>query len=562
MTKQDLFDYVLTLSNPRQADVTIRETVNLPSSLLIDGILFGLVYDISGVLKIVLKYNEKIKGFKNSNVFQDKEWVEIVIEKESLKTISEAIKLSYDYVCQNSDFMALSNNSLLYNQTKVLIEKKSEIEPTYLEVIKKITGKDNFISEEKSVQFNEPIEVEDLFYKAQQDLVNSEALPEMKKPSNTFQAIMFALGEYFSEIGQFAFVGIGKRIGLMGMYIGYFFAGLYIRLVKLFSADKKDLPIPSVKNTNFYISNYAKDDEAKEKEKINAKERKKDKKELIKNKKKFDKELVLSILFYGSLLIIAILFMVPFYIVVINSLKDKSDIVTNPLSLPMKLKFSNYSSGLGTVEFVPAFFRSLYVTIVSTGLILLTSSMAAWIIVRVKNKFTQVLYYCFLLAMVVPFQLVMKPMVALTNNVYHWSSLWTLPLVYIGFGAGLSIFMFVGFIKGIPYEIEEAACVDGCSPTKTFFKVIAPIMKPTFITVAILNVMWIWNDYLLPYSLIDSDQGTIPLKISAEFLGDKGSVIYDQMMAVILVSIIPIIIFYLLLQKYIIKGVSDGAVKS
>ena len=262
------------------------------------------------------------------------------------------------------------------------------------------------------------------------------------------------------------------------------------------------------------------------------------------------------------LLIISAIFVFPIFIVLMNSFKSKLFITSEPFSFPTSETFagiSNYTEGLIKTGYFKAFATSLFVTVLSVGAIVIFTSMTAWYLTRVKNKFTKFCYYAFVFSMVVPFQMVMFTTVK-TANLLNLDNPLGLVLLYLGFGSGLSVFMFSGFIKSIPVEIEEAAMIDGCGPVRTFFLVVFPLMKPTTITVAILNAMWIWNDYLLPYLVIGSDYKTIPIAI--QYLrGGYGSIDMGAMMAMLVLSIVPIIIFYLLCQKYIIKGVVAGAVK-
>lgn len=262
------------------------------------------------------------------------------------------------------------------------------------------------------------------------------------------------------------------------------------------------------------------------------------------------------------LLMVCALFLFPVFIVVMNSFKSKLYISSEPFKLPSSDTFaglSNYVEGLSKTGFFSAFVTSLLITVLSVGAIILFTSMTAWYITRVKNKFTRLSYYAFVFSMVVPFQMVMFTMVKL-SNVLHLDNPLGLVVIYLGFGAGLSVFMFSGFVKGIPIEIEEAAMIDGCGPIRTFFLVVFPLMKPTTITVAIINTMWIWNDYLLPYLVIGSDYKTIPIAI--QYLrGGYGSIDMGAMMAMLVLSIVPVVVFYLLCQKHIIKGVVAGAVK-
>lgn len=267
-------------------------------------------------------------------------------------------------------------------------------------------------------------------------------------------------------------------------------------------------------------------------------------------------------LLYTVLAAAAVVFLAPVFIVLMNSFKGKFFISEQPFELPTSQTFAgfeNYLSGLQKTGFFSAFGWSLFITVFSVIAIVLFTSMTAWYIVRVKNRFTKLLYYVFVFSMVVPFQMVMFTMTK-TAGELHLDTPWGIVLIYLGFGSGLAVFMFSGFLKSVPVEVEEAAMIDGCSPLQTFFLVVFPIMKPTAITVAILDAMWIWNDYLLPYLLIGSDYKTIP--IAVQYLrGGYGSVDMGAMMAMLVLSIIPIVIFYLSCQKYIIKGIVAGAVK-
>lgn len=267
-------------------------------------------------------------------------------------------------------------------------------------------------------------------------------------------------------------------------------------------------------------------------------------------------------LVYVILILMSVVFLAPIFIVFYNSFKSKLYITSEPFAFPNGETFAgleNYTDGLSKTSFLSAFGWSVFITVISVAAIVLFTSMTAWYITRVKNKFTKFLYYAFVFSMIVPFQMVMFTMVK-TANALRLDNPLGLTFIYLGFGAGLSVFMFSGFVKSIPAEIEEAAMIDGCGPVRTFFLVVLPIMKPTAITVAILNTMWIWNDYLLPYLVIGTDYKTIPIAI--QYLrGGYGSIDMGAMMAMLVLAIIPIVIFYLFCQKYIIKGVVAGAVK-
>lgn len=262
------------------------------------------------------------------------------------------------------------------------------------------------------------------------------------------------------------------------------------------------------------------------------------------------------------LFILAVLFLTPILIVLMNSFKGRFFISDTPFALPTAQTFAgmkNYFSGVAKTGFFPAFGYSLFITVFSVGAIILFTSMTAWCITRVKSKLSTFIYYLLIFSMIVPFQMVMFTMSKMAN-ILHLDNPVGIIVIYLGFGAGLSVFVFSGFIKSIPHEIEEAAIMDGCNPIQTFFLIVFPILKPITITVAILNAMWIWNDYLLPYLVIGSNYKTIP--IAVQYLqGGYGSRDMGAMMAMLILAIVPIIIFYISLQKYIIKGVSAGAVK-
>ena len=262
--------------------------------------------------------------------------------------------------------------------------------------------------------------------------------------------------------------------------------------------------------------------------------------------------------------VIAILYVMPIVIVLINSFKSNSGINTQTFALPNAetfMGFDNYVKGVtfGNYNFWKCVEYSFTITILSTALIILCTSMAAWYISRVNSRFCRLVYYVCVFSMVVPFQMVMFTL-AKTADTLKLNTPWTIPVIYLGFGAGLAVFMFVGFVKSMPIEIEEAAAIDGCGPLRTFFLVVFPMLKPTMISVGVLETMWVWNDYLLPYLVLGKDYRTIPIHI--QYLkGSYGSVDMGATMALILLSILPIIIYYISCQKYIIKGVAAAAVK-
>ena len=265
------------------------------------------------------------------------------------------------------------------------------------------------------------------------------------------------------------------------------------------------------------------------------------------------------------LAVICVIYVLPVVAVVINSFKLNTFVKTDTFALPtgeMYAGFENFIKGMtfGNYPFVKSVVYSVVITILSTALILLCTSMAAWYIARVNSLFCKALYFLCVFSMVVPFQMVMFTL-SKTANTLHLNTPWTIPIVYLGFGAGLAIFMFVGFVKSIPLEIEEAAAIDGCGPLRTYFSVVVPMLKPTMVSVGILEIMWVWNDFLLPYLVLDKNlYRTIPIHI--QYLkGSYGTVDLGATMALILLSIIPVIVFYLTCQKHIIAGVAAGAVK-
>lgn len=263
--------------------------------------------------------------------------------------------------------------------------------------------------------------------------------------------------------------------------------------------------------------------------------------------------------------IISVIYVMPVFAVLINSFKQNTFVKTDTFALPnaeTSAGFANFIKGMtfGNYPFFNSVLYSVVITLLSTALILIFTSMAAWYISRKDSKFCRILYYLCVFSMVVPFQMVMYPL-SKTADSLKLNTPWTIPIVYLGFGAGLAIFMFAGFVKSIPLEIEEAASIDGCGPVRTFFLVVFPMMQSILISVGILEIMWVWNDYLLPMLVLDiNEYRTIPIHI--QYLkGSYGTVDLGATMALILLSIIPVIIFYLACQKYIIKGVAAGAVK-
>lgn len=261
--------------------------------------------------------------------------------------------------------------------------------------------------------------------------------------------------------------------------------------------------------------------------------------------------------------ILSLLYVAPIIVVLFNSLKKKSYINLEPFKLPNSSSFTgleNYTTAISKYDLIEAIGWTVFITVGSVVVILICTSMCAWFITRVKTKFTKMLYFLCVFSMVVPFQMVMYTLSFVTDR-SQLNTPWGIIIIYLGFGAGLAVFMFCGFVKSIPVEIEEAAMIDGCSPARTFFSIVLPIMKPTYISVGILQTMWIWNDFLLPYLTLDTNKYKT-LSIEIQYMkGSYGRVDMGAIMAALILAIIPVIVFYLSCQKYIIKGVAAGAVK-
>ena len=263
--------------------------------------------------------------------------------------------------------------------------------------------------------------------------------------------------------------------------------------------------------------------------------------------------------------LLSIVYVFPVFMVAVNSFKQNTFVKTETFAMPNAQTFAgwdNFIKGMtfGGYPFYKSVLYSVLITVLSTVLIVMVTSMAAWYITRVDSRVCRVIYYLCVFSMVVPFQMLMFTLSKAADTL-GLNTPWTIPIIYLGFGAGLAVFMFVGFVKGIPLDIEEAAAIDGCGPIRTFFSVVLPMMKPTLVSVTILEMMWVWNDYLLPYLVLDITQyRTLPIHI--QYLkGSYGTVDLGATMALILLSIIPVIVFYLTCQKHIIKGVAAGAVK-
>ncbi len=265
----------------------------------------------------------------------------------------------------------------------------------------------------------------------------------------------------------------------------------------------------------------------------------------------------------GILILLAAVFLLPVALVLINSFKSRLYITSTPFALPDAdtfVGFENYLVGLRSSGFAAAFGRSVFITVGSVLLLVVGGSMTAWFLMRQNSRLCRGLYYLFVFSTIVPFQMVMYTLTYVAGSLDLDNPVGILP-VYLGFGSGLTVFLLSGFVRGIPREVEEAATVDGAGPLRTFFRVVFPMLRPTAVTVAILNAMWIWNDYLLPYLLLGSGQKTVPVAIQMAMQGAYGSTDYGGLMAMLVLAIIPIIAFYLLGQRYIISGVVAGAVK-
>ena len=269
---------------------------------------------------------------------------------------------------------------------------------------------------------------------------------------------------------------------------------------------------------------------------------------------------ILATLFFT---LVSIVFVAPIFIVLINSMKSKTFINLETFKLPTEESYvglENYKTAITQYDFLKALGWTLFITVLSVAVILICCSMTAWFITRVKNVFTKMIYLLCVFSMVIPFQMVMFTLSGTADSL-HLNTPWGIVIVYLGFGAGLAVFMFTGFVKSIPVEVEEAAMIDGCSPLRTFFCVVVPMMKPTFISVGILEAMWIWNDFLLPYLVLDIKEFKTISIVIQYMKGSYGRVDMGAIMACLIMAIIPVVVFYLCAQKYIVKGVAAGAVK-
>lgn len=287
-------------------------------------------------------------------------------------------------------------------------------------------------------------------------------------------------------------------------------------------------------------------------------------KDRISAKTKSQKMTPAKILIYAILVFFTVVFLGPLFFILNNSFKAKFSISEDPFSIPLGddfVGFENYKTGLALSGVAPAILWSFVITVASVVVIVFCSAMTAYYITRIKAWWTNALYLMFVFSMVIPFQMVMFPTVKI-SDMLHLANPWGMIVLYLGFGAGLSVFMFAGFVKSIPIEIEEAALIDGANPLQNYFKIVMPMLKPTAITVAILNAMWIWNDFLLPNLVLgpNSEYRTIPIVVQF-LIGSNGNRDMGASMAMLVLAIVPIVIFYMSAQKYIIEGVAAGAVK-
>ena len=259
-------------------------------------------------------------------------------------------------------------------------------------------------------------------------------------------------------------------------------------------------------------------------------------------------------------ILLGLVFLVPFYYVVSNSLKPFSEILTNTSALPSVVQFQNYVNAFEQMNYLKVFTNSLIITVVSNIVLVVFCSMAAYMLVRTKKKISGIIFMIFVSAMVIPFQSIMIPLVKVAGNLGLLNSIWGLVFMYLGFGSGMTIFLYHGFIKGIPVELEEAAIIDGCSPLGVFWRIVFPLLKPITVTIMILNSLWIWNDFLLPLLVLqDPELRTIPL--ATFFFFGQYTKQWDLALAALVISIIPLLIFFFAMQKHIIKGITSGSIK-
>lgn len=258
-------------------------------------------------------------------------------------------------------------------------------------------------------------------------------------------------------------------------------------------------------------------------------------------------------------IVLALIFLSPFYIIIVNAFKTKAELFESTLALPKSIIVSNFRDAYKELDFFNSLFHSLLITIVSVVLIIIVSSMAAWVLERTKSKVSNLILMLFVAAMIIPFQAVMLPLVRLMGKL-HFLNMPGLMFMYVGFGCSMSIFLYHGFLKSIPVELDEAATLDGCSKLKTFWYIIFPLLKPMSVTVSVLNVVWIWNDYLLP-SLVINKPATMTIPLKTFFFFGEYTKQWNLALAGLILDIIPVIIFYFFAQKHIIKSVTAGSIK-
>lgn len=267
--------------------------------------------------------------------------------------------------------------------------------------------------------------------------------------------------------------------------------------------------------------------------------------------------MILKIIFLATLFVI---FIGPFFLILINSFKSTADFIANPTMLPAEINLSNYITAFKRMNFITSFFNSVVVTIVSCGLILVFSAMTAYLFVRHKSRFNNMMFYLMLASSIIPFQAIMIPLVRIYGLLHMLNNKWALIYMYIGFGTSVAVFIYHGFIKGIPKELEEAAMIDGCTKHQTFFKIVWPLLKPVTVTILLIDIVWIWNDYLLPYLVLQTNsKKTLPL-VTYDFFSTYFSE-YSLLMAGLMMIMLPVIVTYLFSQKYIIEGVLQGVFK-
>jgi raffinose/stachyose/melibiose transport system permease protein len=259
-------------------------------------------------------------------------------------------------------------------------------------------------------------------------------------------------------------------------------------------------------------------------------------------------------------ILLGLIFLVPFYYVIANSLKPFAEILTNTSALPKVLQFQNYVSAFEKLDYLKVLSNSLIITIASNIVLVVFCSMAAYMLVRTKKKISNIIFMSFVAAMIIPFQSIMIPLIKTAGNLNLLNSIWGLVIMYLGFGSGMTIFLYHGFIKGIPVELEEAAIIDGCSRFGLFWRIVFPLLKPITVTIVILNSLWIWNDYLLPSLVLqNSELRTIPL--ATFFFFGQYTKQWDLALAALMLGIIPLLIFFFAMQKHIIKGITSGSIK-